>query len=244
MEFADIHIHALSGVDDGARTDDEMYKMIDQAYQSGTRIICFTPHCAPGYFGFNGEKVNRSFKKASNYIRRQYPDMDAYLGNELQYSREFSSWIKSGECRTLNGTRYLLVDFSLNEKKDTIVRGMRAVLNTGYYPILAHVERYTNLNTDLKTIYEIKRVGSVIQMDSQSLTGEFGFWVKRASRRILKEGLIDVISSDAHRVEGRTPDLSEAYKYILDKYSKSMADRLFAANALRILKGKDIRGGF
>ena len=244
MEFADIHIHALGGVDDGARTDDEMYKMIDRAYQSGTRTICFTPHCAPGYFGFNGEKVERAFEKAANYIEQKYSDMKPYLGNELQYSREFASWIRSGECRTLNGTRYLLVDFSLNEKKETIVRGMRSVLNAGYHPILAHAERYADLNKDLKAIYEMKRDGTLIQMDSQSLTGEFGFRVKLASRCILKEGMIDIISSDAHRVAGRTPDLSAAYKYVLDKYGESRAERLFAANALRILKGKDIREEF
>lgn len=241
MEFADIHIHALSGVDDGARTDDEMYKMIDRAYSSGTRLICFTPHCAPEYFGFNADRINRSFQKASEYIRKQYPDLQVYLGNELQYSREFPSWIKSGECRTLNKTRYLLLDFPLNEKKETIVRGVRSVLNTGYHPILAHAERYTHLNKDLKAIYEMKNNGTLLQMDSQSLLGGFGFLIKRASRRILKEGLIDVVSSDAHRVEGRTPDLSEAYRYVSDKCGENIAERLFASNALRIMKGKDIR---
>lgn len=241
MEFADIHIHALSGVDDGARTDDEMYKMIDKAYQSGTRVICFTPHCAPRYFGFNGDKVGRSFRKASDYTQKHYPDMQVYLGNELQFAREFSSWIKAGECRTLNGTRYLLVDFPLNEQKEVIVRGVRTVLNTGYHPILAHVERYTNLNKDLKTIYGMKTDGTLLQMDSQSLVGGFGFWVKLASRRILKEGLIDVISSDAHRVEGRTPDLSEAYRYVSDNCGERRAELLFVNNPLRILNGKGIR---
>ena len=240
MEFADIHIHALSGVDDGARTDSEMYKMIDKAYHSGTRVICFTPHCAPGYFGFNKDKVNRSFMRAVKYIERQYPDMQAYLGNELQYSREYPSWIRSGECKTMNDTRHLLVDFPLNEKKETIVQGVRAVLNAGYHPILAHVERYTHLNRDLKTVYELKRDGALLQMDSQSLLGGFGLRVRMASRRILKEELIDVIASDAHRVEGRAPDLSEAYKYVLDRHGAKRAERLFYTNALRILKGKDI----
>ena len=244
MEFADIHIHALSGVDDGARTEDEMYSMIDKAYRSGTRVICFTPHCAPKYFGFNGDKINKSFRKAAKYVQRQYPDMQVYLGNELQYAREFSSWIKSGECRTLNDTRYLLVDFPLNEEKEAIVRGVRSVLSTGYQPILAHVERYTHLNKDLKTIYELKSDGALLQMDSQSPVGGFGFFVKLASRRILKEGLIDLISSDAHGVGDRTPDLSAAYKYVLDQYGDSRAERLFAANALKILKGKDIREEF
>lgn len=243
MNYVDIHIHALSGVDDGARTDEEMYQMIDKAYLSGTRVICFTPHCAPEYFGFNADQINRSFRKAKVYIKKRYPDMQAYLGNELQYSPEFSSWIHSGKCRTMNGTRYLLVDFALSEEKEKIVRGVQSILNIGYHPILAHVERYANLRRDLNTLYEIKHDGTLLQMDSQSLLGGFGFGVKLASRRILKERLIDLISSDAHRVEGRTPDMTGAYKYVLDKYGKNRAERLFSANALRILNGEDIREG-
>ena len=241
MNFVDIHIHALSGVDDGARSENEMYQMIDKAYRSGTRTICFTPHCAPEYFGFNGESISKSFQKAAGYVHSHHPDMQVYLGNELQYAREFPSWIRCGECRTLNDTRYLLVDFPLNEEKEAIVRGMYSVLNTGYCPILAHVERYSRLNKDLKCIFDMKRDGIVLQMDSQSLLGGFGILIKLAARRILKEGFVDVISSDAHRVEGRTPDLSEAYKYVVSKYGESQAEMLFASNAHRILKGKDIR---
>ena len=243
MEFADIHIHALSGVDDGASTDNDMYRMIDAAYRSGTREICFTPHFAPEHFGYNGDSISKSFQKASAYINKQYPDMRAYLGNELQYAREFASWIRNGECRTLNNTRYLLLDFPLNEEKETIIRGVRSVLNTGYYPILAHVERYSHLNKDLKFIYEMKRDGVLLQMDSQSLLGGFGVFVKLSSGRILKEGLIDVISSDAHGVEGRAPDMSGAYIYVLRKYGESIAELLFASNASRILKGENIGEG-
>lgn len=244
MFFVDMHIHALSGVDDGARTDEEMYGMIDRAYQTGTRVLCFTPHCAPRYFGFNRDKIDVSFVKACRYIESHYPDMQAYLGNELQYAREFPDWIRSGECRTINGTRYLLVDFSEREKKDLIMRGVRSVLNTGYHPILAHVERYTDLNRDLNRIYELKSSGTLLQMDSQSLTGEFGLMVRMAARRILKEGLIDMISSDAHRVEGRSPDLTEAYHYVADRYGVHRAEKFFTKNAMAVIQGRDIREEF
>ena len=49
MIFADIHIHALYGVDDGARNKIMMFKMIDAAYKDCTRVMCLTPHFHPGY---------------------------------------------------------------------------------------------------------------------------------------------------------------------------------------------------
>ena len=53
MDFSDLHIHILCGVDDGAKTEADMYAMADAAYSGGTRIICATPHFHPGYFGDN-----------------------------------------------------------------------------------------------------------------------------------------------------------------------------------------------
>ena len=57
MGLADIHIHLLFGVDDGAKDEDEMHAILDAAYQAGTRVLCCTPHFHPGYFGDNYDKV-------------------------------------------------------------------------------------------------------------------------------------------------------------------------------------------
>lgn len=40
MAHADIHIHLLFGVDDGAKDEDEMHAILDAAYQAGTRVLC------------------------------------------------------------------------------------------------------------------------------------------------------------------------------------------------------------
>lgn len=112
MGLADIHIHLLFGVDDGAKDEDEMHAILDAAYQAGTRVLCCTPHFHPGYFGDNYDKVNAAFKRLSSYVQKTYPDMALYLGNELRYEPECVTWLRQGVCRTVNGTRYVLVDFS------------------------------------------------------------------------------------------------------------------------------------
>lgn len=112
MALADIHIHLLFGVDDGAKDEDEMHAILDAAYQTGTRVLCCTPHFHPGYFGDNYGKVNAAFERLSSYVQKTYPDMALYLGNELRYEPECVNWLRQGVCRTVNGTRYVLVDFS------------------------------------------------------------------------------------------------------------------------------------
>ena len=51
LPTADLHIHLLCGVDDGARDEETMRAMVDAAYDDGTRVICATPHYHPGFFG-------------------------------------------------------------------------------------------------------------------------------------------------------------------------------------------------
>ena len=72
MGLADIHIHLLFGVDDGAKDEDEMHAILDAAYQAGTRVLCCTPHFHPGYFGDNYDKVNAAFKRLSSYVQKTY----------------------------------------------------------------------------------------------------------------------------------------------------------------------------
>ena len=87
MGLADIHIHLLFGVDDGAKDEDEMHAILDAAYQAGTRVLCCTPHFHPGYFGDNYDKVTAAFKRLSSYVQKTYPDMALYLGNDLAEAR-------------------------------------------------------------------------------------------------------------------------------------------------------------
>ena len=131
MGLADIHIHLLFGVDDGAKDEDEMHAILDAAYQAGTRVFCCTPHFHPGYFGDNYDKVNAAFKRLSSYVQKTYPDMALYLGNELRYEPECVTWLRQGVCRTVNGTRYVLVDFSEAAPEKAIGNGLHALLNAG-----------------------------------------------------------------------------------------------------------------
>jgi protein-tyrosine phosphatase len=59
--FSDIHMHLLFGTDDGAKTVEDMYEMVDASYACGTRFICATPHFYPGYFGDNRETSKTAF---------------------------------------------------------------------------------------------------------------------------------------------------------------------------------------
>ncbi len=237
MEFADIHIHVLCGVDDGVKTEADMYAMVDAAYADGTRVMCATPHFHLGYFGDNVQKSVAAFDKLSAYVSQKYPKMRLYLGNELRYSRDCVSWLDSGQCRTLNGSRFLLVDFSEWEEEREIVRGLEKLLNAGYLPVLAHAERYQNFGRDKAALHDFRANGVLLQIDAQSLTGGFGLNTRHRSRRLLADRLADVISSDAHNLSERPPGMSNCFAYIAKRYGEDYARALCVENGKEILEG-------
>ena len=242
MSFADIHNHMLYGVDDGAKTLEETRALIDAAYADGVRHLCFTPHYHPAYFGEHQEEIAAGFRAAEAYAASSYPDLRLYLGNELRYERSCLEWLEQKRCRTLNGTRYLLVDFLYPEPAEAIMEAMLRVMNGGYIPVLAHVERYESLHRDLREVERMKSRGVVLQVDAQSPLGGLGLGAKHRSRRLLASGMIDLVASDAHNLNRRPPQLRPCFEFISRRYGEDYAIQLFWETPLRILESGEGSG--
>jgi protein-tyrosine phosphatase len=82
----------------------------------------------------------------------------------------------------------------------------------------------------IKTNYEVfKRLaerGAWMQITSGSLTGRFGKGAKYWGERMLDEGLVHILATDAHSISRRAPLLAEGQK-VAEKYvGKEEAHRL------------------
>ena len=241
MSYADIHIHALCAVDDGAKTEQEMFQMIDAAYSDGARLICLTPHYHPGYFGHNETKIRDCFALLQRREKENHPDLELYLGNELRYSKACVAWLNNGDCRTLGGTNKVLIDFSQDESRKTIVSGLEELLNGGYQPVLAHVERYSDLRGKKNLLRELRANGVRMQVDADSVVGDFGLRTQLWTKSILAEHLADLIGSDGHNLHSRAPGIHRAYQYITKKWGKNYADRICMDNGRSIFVTEDER---
>ena len=235
MFFTDIHIHALYGVDDGAKTEAEMQAIVDASYADGIRTLCVTPHFHPGYFGDNENHAETAYQRLEAYIQQKYPDMELYRGNELRYSRNCVSWLNSRSCHTLNGTQYVLVDFSEAVEAQKISSALEHLLSAGYRPVLAHVERYRTFWGHKSLIHSFWEKGVLLQVDAQSVLGGFGYLTQRQSRYLLENELADLICSDSHDVRQRPPELSRCFQLVRKKYGLDYANALFCDNGKRLL---------
>lgn len=236
--FADIHSHILFETDDGPKTKEEMFALVDATYAEGTRSICLTPHYHPGYYGNNDRKADSAYEILREYCSQRYPDLILAQGNELHYEKNCLSWLNEGKCKTLNNTRYVLVDFNDKTTKDEIIFALSTLLGKGYLPILAHAERYSALKCS--TIRKLKQKGVLIQTNAQSPFGLFGLAVAMRAKKMLSLELTDFISSDCHSIKGRPPYMHKCYNFIKSKQGAEYADYVCKENATALIFTKAI----
>lgn len=235
IKFADIHSHMLYGVDDGANTEEEMWALLEAAYQDGTRVFCFTPHYYPALFGDNAQRSQALFDHLSEEAADRLPEALLTLGNELRYSPAAVEWLRQGRCRTMNYSRYVLVDFQADESATVIESAIHRLLNAGYKPILAHAERYVSYHRDWKRIMAMRENSVLIQIDADSYTGSWGRHAKHMSKLLIKNRIVDIVSSDAHDLKHRPPSLRHYYDCVCRSCGQEYADHIFYDNPVRVL---------
>lgn len=209
--YIDIHTHILPGVDDGAKDINITSKMLQVAYAQGVRSMIATPH-----FDLEHEVELKTLKDAYQKVQQEIVklglDMNLYLGNEIMYQEGCLQAVKEGRALTLAGSRYVLIEFAYEVSYKTIYRGMQQFIQSGYLPIIAHVERYSALFKNENNINELIELGCYIQMNGKSLMGgpfnKFSSWCKN----LVKNGYVHFVASDCHNDTERAPLLGDCMK--------------------------------
>lgn len=239
MFYTDIHCHLLSGVDDGAKTPEVMYEMLELAYLTGTRHICATPHCHPEIFGTNIKKAKRVFSLLQAYAREKHHDMKLSFANELGYHTAWRKTLEEGKCALLGG-KYLLVDFPADQSLFEMRYAMDDMLCTGIPVILAHVERYGALYGEYDTINDWCRRGLFLQMNASAFSKRRSFRERLHVKRLIGKCPITAVASDGHSLGSRPPALCRTEERIARKYGYEKAELWLSKAPTLLLSGKNL----
>ena len=225
----DIHTHILFGVDDGARDLQMSLSMLQMAYDDGIGAVFLTPHTDKGCFDF--EKAKRNISELIKAAGEQRPKI--FTGCEIMYSPSVCESLKKGKLPTLAGSRYVLCEFAPAQTAKEIKDAVGNLCRSGFYPILAHVDRYSALKK--AHIAELVESGAFIQLSSRSVTGVNGIAKRMFCDSLLKKSLVHFIASDAHSTNHRKPELSKAYEYVSKKFGADYAAEIFYKNPSQII---------
>lgn len=236
----DIHTHILPGLDDGAEEIFDTLEMAAMAYENGTTAIIATPHCnIPGvYDNYFGERYLKVFRYVKSVLEREKIPIHLMPGMEAFAAPNLPELLQNKQIMTLNGTRYLLVEFDFEEDPDYVDRMLSELVELRAIPVVAHAERYRFVQERPQCVYAWKEKGVRVQVNKGSFLGRFGTRAEKAAYYLLDQGLITVVASDAHGTRRRTPEMREVYEELLGMYSRRYLDHLFCVNPQQICQGK------
>lgn len=239
--YIDIHSHILPGVDDGAGSMEESLCMLRQAQEQGIGTIILTPHQKPERKCVTVSGLQRRILQLREEMENRHIDVQLYPGSECLYHHGLAKQLEQGEICTLAGSQYVLTEFMPDEDWQYIRNGLYGLVCEGYRPVIAHVERYIQLSAKLDRIQELIDMGCYIQINAGSVSGSFGFGMKRAVRRLLKEEMVHFVATDAHRGSGkRSVQLDACTAYLNKKCGTEYVNRLLWENAFCILENTEI----
>ena len=239
----DIHSHVVFGVDDGAKTEKDTRDLLEESYRQGVRTIIATPHRRRGMFETDIEIIKSNFKRVEDIAAEVAQDLRVYLGSEVYYKEGEIAKIESGEYPRLAETDYVLVEFPYEMRYKEIHRALNKVILLGLTPVVAHVERYNDV--DEKGVQELINMGAYIQINAASvlkpkLFGDKHKHYKKRAKKYLEAELVHFIASDMHNMNSRRTYMREAYDIIEEKYGPTIAYELFEKNQEKLLMNKII----
>ncbi len=210
------------GIDDGSKSLEESITILKKAQKAGVTDIMLTPHYIKNSkFACNNEKKKELLEDLKEKMKKENIKIALYLGNEVYIDSDIISLINNNEIKTLNDSRYILVELPLTREENDAINIFKKLINKGYIVILAHPERYTYIQEDPSKIEDFLGIGVLMQGNFKSLLGKYGEDAEETLIELLKKDYIQFLASDIHH---------EKSEYYLAKAEKKL---------LKIVKSKD-----
>lgn len=219
--FTDCHSHILPEVDDGVETMDESLAILSCYEASGVSEVWLTPH------------IMEDVPNETVTLRQRFSQLSAayqgsitlHLSAEYMIDSLFRARLTSGDLLPWGKQQNrLLVETSCFGAP----AGFRALLHEiaakGYYPVLAHPERYMYMaKSDYRQLHSL---GVEFQLNLFSLLGMYGKEAQLKAKLLLKAGAYSYIGSDLHRYAALEHALQQRLSAKTVQRLKDIADKL------------------
>lgn len=191
--YTDWHSHILPGVDDGVRTMEESLAILRMYEGLGVKSVWLTPH------------IMEDMPNTTEHLRERFAELqaawtgsvDLHLAAENMLDNLFEERIERNDLLPIgaNGD-HLLVETSYFNPPMGLYNILERIKSKGYYPLLAHPERYFYMGeTDYR---RLRSLGVKFQMNLPSIAGMYGDSVRKKAMMLLREKAVSYTGTDIH----------------------------------------------
>jgi protein-tyrosine phosphatase len=231
----DMHSHILPGIDDGAPDLATAIKMARQAVDGGTNIMACTPHIYPGMYMNETTGIVAGIEVLQTALDQAGIALKLVKGADVHLVPEVLAGLKSGRIPTLNGSRYFLLEPSHHVAPPRFEDSVFAMMAAGYVPVITHPERLVWIETHYPKFVGLVHQGAWMQLTAGAILGKFGKRARYWSERMLDEGLVHMVSSDAHSTGMRNPSMADAREALVRRLGEGSANQLLLERPAAIL---------
>ena len=242
MASIDIHSHILYGIDDGSKSIEESINIIKEHIKMGFTDIMVTPHYIENskYETNNIDKEN-ILKTLKQELKKQNININLYLGNEVFVNNNLEELLKKKEIATINNSKYLLIEFPMNEKPKDINNIIYELKIKGIIPIIAHPERYDYVKKNPNLVLEWIEEGALLQSNYGSIIGVYGSGPQKTIKKLLKKDLIEFLATDIHYPNNKIYlNMDKIRKKLKKLITEERFIELTNTNPKKIIENKEI----
>jgi len=235
----DLHCHILPGVDDGALDLADSVAMAAVAERDGIRVVCATPHIRDDH-DVRIDELGHSVQELQRELDDRRIALRIAQGGELaQFTADALSDTHLSAV-SLNGGGWILLEPGPGAIADELsgVLERLAARTTGV--IIAHPERHAGADFE-ERLRGLRDRGCLIQWTADFILNADLSDPDAMMRRLLHEGLVHLLASDAHSSHGgRQLRLRAAYEHLGEFCSPEQLRWITLTAPSAILRGETL----
>ena len=236
--MVDIHTHIIPNVDDGSKSVEDTLRMFSEAEEAGfTDIIC-TSHYLTGYYDTKPAELVFWKDKLQEVLIKKEKGLKLHSGMEVYISEQIGELINENKVLTLSNSRYILIELPMSTKVKYLDHIIYLLESKGFKFILAHPERYKDVQENPSLVEEYIEKGCLIQCNYGSILGNYGQEAKKTVKYLLKKDLVHFMGTDCHRKGSIYTEVPKAVKKIEKVVGKEKIYDITTANAQKILNNE------
>lgn len=240
----DIHTHILPDTDDGAQNLSSALEMARIAVADGVTHLVATPHHTA--FGeLPCEEVARRVQAFQIEVSQRGIPLTVATGHEVVLYERTMRDMERGLAGPLADSRYVLVESGFHQFGALEQSVVRAMISSGYIPILAHPERIIPIQQELSLIEKLIEHGMLVQVTAAIAEGAIrsgrfsrlfpGHHARTTALELLRREWVHILASDAHNTTTRRPGLAGARDAVAELIGEEKASAMVFATPGRVL---------
>ncbi|WP_407309868.1 tyrosine-protein phosphatase [Pseudomonas sp. nanlin1] len=237
----DLHSHLLPGIDDGADNMQDALEMAAHAVACGTTHMLCTPHLHEGRYSNDAASIAAALRGFRDALEQAGVPLQVSAGAEARFDSQLMTLAKNHQLPFLgewDERQVLLLEFPHARIPAHAEKLTGWLLKNGIQPLIAHPERNRGLmgEGNHQQLTPFLDQGCLLQVTAGSLTGNFGSSAQALAERLLLDGNVCVIASDAHNMRHRPPNLLPGLEQAIRLVGESAARKLVQDNPWRIVR--------